>query len=52
MTILDNSKILMYDIFYNLVKNDTAHVAIFCTQTLTAFFLGLKRTIFTETLKP
>ena len=32
MTVLDNSKILMYDFFYNKLKNDTAQSASSCTH--------------------
>ena len=41
MTILDNSKIVMYDFFYNHLN----------TQTRTAFYLRLKQTISTKTWK-
>ena len=49
MTILDNSKILMYDFFYNELKKNTAPGASFCTQTWTASFLRLKQKTFTKT---
>ena len=49
MTILDNSKILMYDFFYNELKKNTARDASFYTQTRTAFFLRLKQKTFTKT---
>ena len=51
MTILDNSKILMYDFFYNELKKNMAQSANFCTQTPTAFCLRLKRMMSTKTSK-
>ena len=52
MTILDNSKILMYDFFYNELKKDnTAQGASSCTQIRTAFCLRLKRMTFTKASK-
>ena len=49
MTILDNSKILMYDFFYNELKKNTAQSASYCTQTRTVSFLRLKQKTFTNT---
>ena len=37
MTILDKSKILMYDSYYNELKNNTAQGVSSCRQTQTAF---------------
>ena len=53
MTILDNSKILMYDFFYKHLKkkNSTARGASCCTQTRTAFSWRSKRTTSTNTWK-
>ena len=51
MTILENSKILMYDFLYNVLKNNTAKSVSSCTQTPTAFCLRLKRRTSTKTWK-
>ena len=51
LTILDNSKILMYDFFYNELKKNMAQSANFCTQTPTAFCLRLKRMTSIKTSK-
>ena len=49
MTILDNSKLLMYDFFYNELKNNTAQGASSCTQIRTAFCLKSKLMTSTKT---
>ena len=50
MTILDKSKILMYDFFYNDLKNNTAQGASSYIQIRTAFCLKSKRMTSTKTL--
>ena len=52
MTILDNSKILMHDFFYNeLKKNNTAQGVSSCTQIRRAFYLRSKWMTSTKTSK-
>ena len=53
MTILDNSKILMYDYYYNMLKKEYGSKCelLHCTQTPTAFCLRLKQRTTTKTWK-